>query len=658
MRLVSTACTTFSNPWQALLKAARLVAAGLLLCSTAHGSAAEAAPFADTMAERTRSCTACHGAQGRAGPDGYYPRLAGKPADYLYNQLTGFQQGRRHYAPMERLISTLDARYLREIADYFSALTLPYAAPKNAASQSLNAASAKRAQTLVRNGDAARGLPACAQCHGTALTGTRPDVPGLLGLPADYINAQLGGWRNGQRAALAPDCMAKVVQRLSPDDISALADWLSAQTLPSSDKPADRRPAGVNGASAIDQPGWQCGRVQTKRDPGAGAAPPPAANAQLVARGAYLASVGNCALCHTAPGGVPYAGGRPIDTPFGAVMSSNLTSDKNAGIGQWNANDFWQALHLGISKDGHALYPAFPYTSYTRVSRDDADAIFAYLQTLPPSPQPNQPHRLLWPYSNGLALTAWRWMYFKPMEHDSTVQRGDYLVNGLGHCEACHAERNFLGAPKTVSANNAGGYELPASGWYAPPLHPSALQPWSTEQLQAFLQTGASANGYAAGPMAEVVQHGTQYLTPADAMAMADYLKGQTPVVTALGGYGQSAHGTQANPKGARLYDQVCAECHGKSGEGHPGAYPALAANPKVLRANTNNLVLQLLYGGYPATTAGNPRPFGMPPFVLKLSDADMAAVLSYIRNSWGNHADSVSEFDINKLRTSLSKSR
>ena len=653
-----TVCTNVSNPLQALLKAARLVAAGLLVCAPAHGSAADTAPFADTMAERTRSCTACHGAQGRAGPDGYYPRLAGKPAEYLYNQLTGFQEGRRHYAPMEQLIGTLDARYLREIADYFSGLSLPYAAPNNAASQRLRAESAQRAQTLVRNGDAARGLPACAQCHGAALTGTRPDVPGLLGLPADYINAQLGGWRNGQRAALVPDCMAKVVQRLSPDDISALADWLSALPLPGSDKPADRRPAGSRAKVDIERPAWQCGKAHTNGSPVAGDPRKTPADTQVIARGAYLANIGNCAFCHTTRGGTPYAGGRPIDTPFGAVMSSNITSDKSAGIGQWSADDFWQALHLGISKDGHVLYPAFPYTSYSRVSRADADAIFAYLKTLPPSPQPNQPHRLLWPYSNATALKLWRWLYFKPVKYDSSVQRGDYLVNGLGHCDACHAERNVLGAPRTVSANNAGGYELPVSGWYAPPLHPSALQPWSTEQLQAFLQTGASANGYAAGPMAEVVQHGTQYLTPADAMAMADYLKGQTPVVTALGGYGQSAHGTQANPKGARLYDQVCAECHGKSGEGHPGAYPALAANPKVLRANTNDLVLQLLYGGYPATTSGNPRPFGMPPFVLKLSDADMAAVLSYIRNSWGNHADNVSEFDINKLRTSLSKSR
>jgi cytochrome c553 len=658
MRFVPILSNAFLSPLRVMLKATFAIAIGLLACLAARCAQADPAQFKDTMAERTRSCTACHGAQGRAGPDGYYPRLAGKPAQYLYNQLIGFQEGRRHYAPMEQLIGTLDARYLHEMADYFSALSLPYSAPKVATTRTPATAETQRAERLVRTGDTARGIPACAQCHGIALTGTRPQLPGLLGLPADYINAQLGGWRNGQRAALAPDCMARVAQRLSPGDISAVSTWLAAQTMPGSDKPADKRSAVANAAVDIDRPEWQCGPVKTTDRLGPASPTISSANAQTLERGAYLAHIGNCAVCHTARGGAPYAGGRPIDTPFGPVMSSNITSDKGAGIGQWTANDFWQALHHGISKDGHALYPAFPYTNYTRVNRDDADAIFAFLQTLPPSPQPNQPHKLLWPYSSPLALTAWRWIYFKPVEFDNTVQRGDYLTNGLGHCDACHAERNFLGAPKTTAANQAGGYELPGSAWYAPPLQASALQRWSGEQLKTFLQTGASPHGYAAGPMAEVVLHGTQYLTLSDAQAMADYLKGPTPSDSVNALSSVTIRGTPANAKGVRMYEQFCADCHGKSGEGRSGAYPALAANPKVLGVNVNNLVLQLLYGGYPAATARNPRPFGMPPFVLTLNDADMAAVLSYIRNTWGNHADSVTEFDINKLRTSLSKSR
>ena len=207
----------------------------LALCFFAGCWAARAAPFEDTIAQRTMACTACHGPQGRAAADGYYPRLAGKPAGYLYNQLINFRDGRRHYGLMTQLVDPLSDAYLMEIAQYFSALEVPYPAPlPTTASKELLA----RGKQLVSQGDASQKLPACVQCHGTALTGVAPNIPGLLGLPRDYLNAQLGAWKTGQRRAHAPDCMKTVVARLSENDINAVGSWLAAQALPGNTKPA------------------------------------------------------------------------------------------------------------------------------------------------------------------------------------------------------------------------------------------------------------------------------------------------------------------------------------------------------------------------------------------------------------------------------------
>jgi cytochrome c553 len=200
------------------------------------------------MAERTAACTACHGTQGKAGPDGYYPRLAGKPAGYLYNQLRNFQEGRRHYTLMAGLLAPLGPEYLREMATYFSELDVPYPAP---ARSSAPAAVLERGKTLVLQGDRALGIPACVQCHGQALTGVLPTTPGLLGLPRDYLNAQLGGWQTGQRKAHAPDCMAGIARKLGVDDLNAATQWLSSQPLPASTKPATQRPSAIVGALAL-----------------------------------------------------------------------------------------------------------------------------------------------------------------------------------------------------------------------------------------------------------------------------------------------------------------------------------------------------------------------------------------------------------------------
>lgn len=214
---------------------ALLLSAGA--CITLH-----AAPrVEDSIAQRVQACTVCHGPQGRAAADGYYPRIAGKPAGYLYNQLRNFRDGRRHYALMAGLLDPLSDDYLREIAQYFAELDLPYAAQRPSASAT--AATMQLGQTLVTRGDARRGIPACVQCHGAALTGVQPAIPGLLGVPRDYINAQLGSWKNGNRQAAAPDCMAHIAQRLEPDDIAAVAQWISAQPVPNQAKAIARLPA-------------------------------------------------------------------------------------------------------------------------------------------------------------------------------------------------------------------------------------------------------------------------------------------------------------------------------------------------------------------------------------------------------------------------------
>jgi cytochrome c553 len=211
------------------------VAALLATVGAALASPGNAAPFEDSIAQRLLACTGCHGKQGRAGPDGYYPRLAGKPAGYLFNQLRNFRDQRRHYELMNSLLALLDDDYLHEIAAYFASLDVPYPPPAPpAASPELR----ERGEALVRSGDPSRSLPACTQCHGDAMTGRAPFVPGLLGLPRDYLNAQLGAWRNGQRRAIEPDCMAQVARSLAPEDIGAVSAWLAAQPVPAHAQPA------------------------------------------------------------------------------------------------------------------------------------------------------------------------------------------------------------------------------------------------------------------------------------------------------------------------------------------------------------------------------------------------------------------------------------
>ena len=219
--------------------------AALALLSLGCTGVVMAAPFEDTIAQRTQACTACHGQQGRAGPDGYYPRIAGKPAGYLYNQLINFREGRRHYGLMTGMVDLLSDAYLMEIAQYFSSIDVSYPPPSSAAQLAATPEVMRQGQILVTQGDPARKIPACVQCHGQALTGVVPNIPGLLGLPRDYINAQMGSFRTGQRRAHAPDCMATVAGRLSLAEVNAASSWLATQALPVDTHPATSLPAAL-----------------------------------------------------------------------------------------------------------------------------------------------------------------------------------------------------------------------------------------------------------------------------------------------------------------------------------------------------------------------------------------------------------------------------
>lgn len=386
-------------------------------------------------------------------------------------------------------------------------------------------------------------------------------------------------------------------------------------------------------------------------------AAPLAITPQLVERGAYLARAGNCATCHTARGGAEYAGGRGIETPFGVVYAGNLTPEADTGIGRWTPADFWRALHNGRSKDGHLLAPAFPYPSYTQVNRDDADAIYAYLRSRPPVRQANRPHELRFPYNTQAALAVWRALFFEPgsfqpqPEKSAEWNRGAYLTKGLGHCVACHSPRNAFGAVANQSEFRGG--LIPMQNWYAPSLaspQEAGVADWPTEQVVRLLKTGVSPRGSVMGPMADVVYRSTQHLSDDDLQAMAVFLQDLPQHDTRPREAGRPADAATL-PHGAKLYDKHCASCHGDQGQGARGAYPPLAGNRMVTMNDPTNLVHVVVGGGFPPTTAGNPSPYGMPPFGPVLGNEDIAAVISHIRNAWGHQASAVSPLDVMHAR-------
>ena len=387
--------------------------------------------------------------------------------------------------------------------------------------------------------------------------------------------------------------------------------------------------------------------------------------ATKISQGQTLLQIGNCLACHTERGQPMGAGGRAFETPFGSVYSSNLTPDPAQGLGTWQADDFWRALHYGKSKDGRLLTPVFPYKHTTLISRNDSDAMFAALKTLPAEttqkPIPKVSESLDWPYNSGVAIAIWRSLFFsagtyKPQDTQSNEwNRGAYLAQGLGHCAACHSPRNAWGASGEV--NDFSGGLMPLVNWYAPSLlsaQETGLAQQSISEIALLLKSGRNATAVASGPMAEVVQHSTQHWPEADLLAVATYLKeqAQTNSASAIANK-PSITKSSGNflSLGAKIYEQHCEQCHQAEGQGVVNAYPALAQNRAILLSDPTNLVQAVLYGGYPAATAHNPRPFGMPPFVLTLEDREIAAVLTHLRSQWGNQASEVTPLQVNRIR-------
>ena len=394
---------------------------------------------------------------------------------------------------------------------------------------------------------------------------------------------------------------------------------------------------------------------------GATAQQPPKPDPALLAKGEYLARAGDCIACHTAREGKIFAGGLPMETPFGTLYTSNITPDAQTGIGTWTSDQFFKTMHNGRFPDGGLLYPAMPFASYTKVTREDSDAIYAYLRTVPPVKQVNREHDLRFPYNNRSLILGWRTLFFREGEYkpDPTKSdewnRGAYLVEGLGHCGMCHTAINALGGSSESQAFEGG--LIPMQNWYAPSLtsnKEAGLGDWSIEEITDYLRTGISSRGAVYGPMAEVVYNSLQYLNDADARAMAVYLKSLTQGTSPDKGAVPlpSAESSLLLSLGKQIYDRECASCHGSVGLGMPPHYPPLAGNQSIQMESAVNAIRMVLNGGYPPGTAGNPRPYGMPPFAQRLSDDEVAAVVTFIRTSWGNRGEPVSARQANELRS------
>ena len=361
----------------------------------------------------------------------------------------------------------------------------------------------------------------------------------------------------------------------------------------------------------------------------------PAADA--VARGAYLARAGDCVSCHTAQGGAPYAGGYRIDTPFGYLLAPNITPDAATGIGRWSADDFYRALHQGVNRNGQDMYPAMPFDFYTRITREDSDAIFAYLRSLPAVNNAVVINHLRFPFNQRWSMAVWRELYFSEGSYkndpakSAAWNRGAYLVEGLAHCSACHSPRNALGGIEKDKVFTGATID----GWFAlnlsSELH-TGLGSWTAEQIATYLKTGAVAGKTTAlGPMALVVKNSTSQLSDADLAAMATYLKDIPPNSTLRQGK-PAPDPTRA--AGATLYLDHCAGCHQAGGRGMPGVFPPLAGNGVVLAGDPAD-ILKVVLNGVPSQGKYVP----MPSFADQLNDQQIADLANYVRSSWGNAA-------------------
>jgi mono/diheme cytochrome c family protein len=375
-----------------------------------------------------------------------------------------------------------------------------------------------------------------------------------------------------------------------------------------------------------------------------------------IERGRYLVAVGDCAACHTAPGGKPFSGGLALTTPFGIIYSSNLTPDPKTGIGEWTEDDLWRVLHEGRRRDGSHVYPAMPYPWMTRTTRADSDAIFAYLRTLPAMRQQKPGNHLFPPLNLRVSVAAWNLLFFEPKSFvpdprkSEAWNRGAYIVTGLGHCGACHTKLDRLGAAENSHALQGNTLD----GWYAPDITgdiTTGLGRWSEAEIVTYLRSGRNARAIAAGPMAEVVMDSTQHLSETDLRAIATYLH-------SMPGAGTTRDAPAVEEKlrmaGMAIYRDNCSACHGANGAGASGLIPALVGDGAVVGTDPISVLHVILHGAAANHTASAPSDPGMPAFDWKLSDAQVAAVATFIRASWGNRASVVAPDAVHDLRAKL----
>lgn len=376
-----------------------------------------------------------------------------------------------------------------------------------------------------------------------------------------------------------------------------------------------------------------------------------------VERGRYLAVLGDCTACHTVPGKGAFAGGVPIETPFGRLVGPNITPDRETGIGSWTEADFQKAMSEGIGKGGVHLYGAMPFTAYTKVTAADNAAILAYLRTVEPVHNTVEPNQLPFPFNIRTALIGWNMLNFTKGEyvpdvaHDAQWNRGAYIVQGLGHCGTCHTPKNIMGGDKEGQFLKGAVVD----GWLAPDITGDKTQgigKWSVDQIRQYLKTGTNEYDIASGPMAEVVKNSSQYWTDADLTAVATYLKSLEPA-TPMTRPPLRADAPEMLA-GQALYEVRCAACHMGNGAGIDRLFPKLANAPLVSNADATSLIRVVLAGSRAGTTDARPTGPAMPSFARTLSDEDVAQILTYVRNSWGNAAPAVSAADVASARKTL----
>lgn len=379
----------------------------------------------------------------------------------------------------------------------------------------------------------------------------------------------------------------------------------------------------------------------------------------LIARGEYFARAANCIACHTAPGGKPFAGGLSMQTPLGAIYSTNITPDRDTGIGRYSYADFERAVRRGVRPDNVPLYPAMPFLSYMIVADEETEAMYAYFMSgVEPVVQQNPPPSLPWPVSMRWPLFLWQLVFAQPREFTPAAHRteqenrGAYLVEGPGHCGSCHTPRGLALQEKALADNDGRQFLAGAvlEGWYAKSLRDEdiGLSTWSKDEIVDFLRTGRTDRTAAFGTMASVIEHSTQYLTEDDLSSIAAYLKTLLPR-PAYNSRWQAAEDVTTNQlrdgafdvPGALIYVQECATCHRLDGMGAPRVFPALAQNSIVFADDPSSLIKITLAGGRMPDTDHDTMTFAMPAF-YHLSNRDLAEALNFIRTGWGNHGSEV----------------